>query len=137
MHLLDVLVTQHAKWTANRIRRGLFGQALVDFSAEHWSSIQLQDSARCPTPQKEKRPPKKTPRLLRNFAQTRVISKSTDSVVPGMNLYDDGDVDVGAASEDADSVSFSTASVNFEESAETLISATANRRTEFFNLSPK
>ena len=137
MHLLDVLVTQHAKWTANRIRRGLFGQALVDFSAAHWSSIQLQDSARCPTSQKEKRPPKKTPRLLRSFAQTRVISKSTDSVVPGMNLYDDGDVDVGTVSEDADSVSFSTPSVNFEESAETSISATANRRTEFFNLSPK
>ena len=54
-----------------------------------------------------------------------------------MNLYDDGDVDVGAASEDADSMSFSTTSVNFEESAEILISATANRRTEFFNLSPK
>ena len=137
MHLLDVLVTQHAKWTANRIRRGLFGQALVDFSAAHWSSIQLQDSARCPTSQKEKRPPKKTPRLLRSFAQTRVISKSTDSVVPGMNLYDDGDVDVGTASEDADSVSFSTTSVNFEESAGTSISATANRRTEFFNLSPQ
>ena len=136
MHLLDVLVTQHAKWTANRIRRGLFGQALVDFSAEHWSSIQLQDSARCPTSQQEKRPPKQTPRLLRNFDQTRVISKSTDSVVPGINLYDDGDVDVGAASEDADSMSFSTTSVNFEESAE-MISATANRRTEFFNLSPK
>ena len=54
-----------------------------------------------------------------------------------MNLYDDGDVDLGTASEDADSVSFSTASVNFEESAENSISATANRRTEFFNLSPK
>ena len=54
-----------------------------------------------------------------------------------MNLYDDGDVDVGTASEDADSVSFSTPSVNLEESAETSTSATANRRTEFFNLSPK
>ena len=86
---------------------------------------------------KEKRPPKKTPRLLRSFAQTRVISKSTDSVVPSMNLYDHVDVDVGTASEDADNVSFSTPSVNFEESAETSISATANRRTEFFNLSPK
>ena len=39
LHLLDVLVTQHAKWTAKRIRRGLFGQALVDFSTESWSSI--------------------------------------------------------------------------------------------------
>ena len=63
----------------------------------------------------KKRPPKKTPRLLRSFAQTRVISKSTDSIVPGMNLYDDGDVDVGAASEDADSVSFSTTTVDFSQ----------------------
>ena len=32
MHLLDVLVTQHAKWTAKRVRRGLFGQSIVDFT---------------------------------------------------------------------------------------------------------
>ena len=31
LRLLDVLVTQHAKWTARRIRRALFGQSLVDF----------------------------------------------------------------------------------------------------------
>merc|ERR1719353_1583172 len=57
MHLLDVLVTQHAKWTAKRIRRGLFGQALVDFSTDSWSSIQLQESA----PQQMKKQSRKTP----------------------------------------------------------------------------
>jgi hypothetical protein len=38
----DVLVTQHAKWTAERVRRGLFGQSIVDFHADSGSSIQLQ-----------------------------------------------------------------------------------------------
>jgi hypothetical protein len=38
-HLLDVLFTQHAEWTAKRIRRGLFGQYLVDFSTASWFSI--------------------------------------------------------------------------------------------------
>ena len=31
LHLLDVLVTQHAKWTAKCVRLGLFGQSIVDF----------------------------------------------------------------------------------------------------------
>ena len=30
-HLEDVLITQHAKWTASRIRRSLFGQQVVTF----------------------------------------------------------------------------------------------------------
>ena len=29
-----------------RVRRGLFGQSLVDFSTESWSSIQLKESAK-------------------------------------------------------------------------------------------
>ena len=108
LHLLDVLVTQHAKWTARRIRRGLFGQALVDFSAETWSSIQLQDSAKQKTSLQEKKQPKKTPRLLRSFAQKRIVTEDTHSLVPGMSLYDDFDMDVGTASAETRSVSFST-----------------------------
>ena len=46
LHMLDVLVTQHAKWTAKRVRRRLFGQSLEDFSTESWSSIQLKESAK-------------------------------------------------------------------------------------------
>merc|ERR1712097_134506 len=72
LHLLDVLVTQHAKWTANRVRRGLLGQALVDFSTESWSSIQLKESAKDFAAQQTRTQPKKTPRLLRSFAQSRV-----------------------------------------------------------------
>ena len=95
MHLLDVLVTQHAKWTASRLRRGLFGQSLVDFSTPSWSSIQLKESGKSISEQKSTEP-KKTPRLLRVFAQSRVMAeKQSESkhVVPGMSQYSD---DVGA-----------------------------------------
>ena len=30
-HMIDVLVTQHSRWTARRIHRALFGQSLIDF----------------------------------------------------------------------------------------------------------
>ena len=92
LHLLDVLVTQHAKWTAKRIRRGLFGQALVDFSTPSWSSIQLKESAFCPASQQKREQPKKTPRLLRSFAQKRVVAEKTpgdEPLIPGMSLYSD------------------------------------------------
>ena len=64
---------QHAKWTAKRIRRGLLGQSLLDFSTASWSSIQLKDSAFCPTSQEKREQPKKTPRILRSFALSRVV----------------------------------------------------------------
>ena len=35
--LLDVLVTQHARWTARRNHSALFGQSLIDFSGESWT----------------------------------------------------------------------------------------------------
>ena len=59
MHLLDVLVTQHAKWTAKRVRRGLFGQSLVDFSTASWSSIQLKESTHSSACQQESKQSKK------------------------------------------------------------------------------
>ena len=92
LHLLDVLATQHAKWTAKRIRRGLFGQSLVDFSTASWSSIQLKDSSFCPASQQKRVQPKKTPRLLRSFAQSRVVDQKNSKsqhLVPGMSQYRD------------------------------------------------
>ena len=101
MHLLDVLVTQHAKWTAKRIRRGLFGQSIVDFSTASWSSIQLKNSAFCPASQQKREQPKKTPRLLRSFAQSRVVTEKVrgdQPLIPGMSPYsDDVDMDAGTA----------------------------------------
>merc|ERR1712078_517275 len=116
LHLLDVLVTQHAKWTAKRIRRGLFGQSLVDFSSDSWSSIQLQESAYGSKSQETRTQPKKTPRLLRSFAQSRVVSEKksrAQSLVPGMSQYSD-DVDMNSFSGE-----------------------TASQRCEFFELSPR
>ena len=111
LHLLDVLVTQHAKWTANRLRRGLFGQSLVDFSTPSWSSIQLEQ---------KRTQPRKTPRLLRDFAQSRVVAEKQDKkqhLVPGMSQYSD-DIGMEVFGEaDQDSVAFS-------------------QRCEFFELSP-
>ena len=72
LHHLDVLVTQHAKWTAKRVRRGLFGQSIVDFSTDSWSSIQLQESAKSNPSQSATKQAKKTPRVLRSFAQARI-----------------------------------------------------------------
>ena len=40
-HMMDVLITQHARWAARRIKRALFGQALIDFSTAPWSRIQI------------------------------------------------------------------------------------------------
>ena len=92
LHLLDVLVTQHAKWTAKRVRRGLFGQAIVDFSTASWSSIQLKDSAKPPEPEGKG---KKTPRILRTFAQKRIVAEKVvpdreqpQFSVPGMSAYE-------------------------------------------------
>ena len=117
MHLLDVLVTRHAKWTAKRIRRGLFGQSLVDFSTESWSCIQLQESTPGNVCLEKRSQPKKTPRLLRSFAQSRIVSEKSkaQSLVPGMSQYsDDIDMNAGTAKDPA-SLSFSTGSANHKK----------------------
>ena len=88
-------VTQHAKWTAKRIRRGLFGQSIVDFTSASWSSIQLKESTNGTASLQHKAQPKKTPRLLRSFAQARVVANEKSSLVPGMSLYQDIEMDAG------------------------------------------
>ena len=114
--MLDVLVTQHAKWTAKRVRRGLFGQALVDFSTESWSSIQLQQSAKSDASEQKRTLPKKPPRILRSFAPSRVVGgkkHTSQPLVPGMSQYSDSqDVDMDAGNADPGSLSFSTSAAN-------------------------
>ena len=112
LHLLDVLVTQHAKWTARRIRRALFGQSLVDFSGPSWSSIKLR--ADVPEPKLVNRRKKKISetRMMREFSQAD---------------------DAGNASDDDSSVSFSTTTANCVEESATVIT----QRIEFFELSPR
>ena len=50
-HLIDALVTQHAKWIANRLRRGLFGQSTSSaITSTNDKPAQLQKPARKATP---------------------------------------------------------------------------------------
>ena len=102
----------HAKWTAKRVRRGLFGQSIVDFSTASWSAIQLKESTKDTASQQHKAPPKKTPRLLRSFATAGDAAKRKSSLplVPGMSQYGDSqdvDMDVGF-SQYPSNLSFST-----------------------------
>ena len=66
--MLDVLVTQHSKWTARRLHRALFGQSLIDFSGESWTCLTNQSttskiSNRC--------------QHLKHTPQTHILSKFT------------------------------------------------------------
>ena len=36
-HMMDVLVTQHSRWTARRLHRALFGQCLINFFGSAWT----------------------------------------------------------------------------------------------------
>jgi hypothetical protein len=130
LHLLDVLVTQHAKWTAKRVRRGLFGQSIVDFSTASWSSIQLSESAKTSeqadkTPRllrsQERQLTGKTPRLLRTFADksaqlTEVPEQAQhQSFIPGISAYasQDASIEAGTA-QCASNFSFSTKAAHCE-----------------------
>ena len=42
--MLDVLVTQHSRWTARRIHRALLGQSLIDLSGEFWTCASFQNT---------------------------------------------------------------------------------------------
>ena len=63
------------------------GQSLVDFSSASLSSIQLQESANPTALQQKRTQSKKTPRILRNFAQARIVAGDDVDRVPGMSQY--------------------------------------------------
>ena len=75
--MMDVLITQHARWTARRIKRALFGQCLIDFSSDSWSRVSLDNDAQH---SKQKRcinlPHKSIPRLVRQFSSYSVFDDS-------------------------------------------------------------
>ena len=97
MEFVD-LVTQHAKWTARRIRRALFGQSLVDFSGSTWSCVKIHNAkSDASEPTQVNRRKAKVSRMVREFSQT-VAEKDTQqclqaenchSLVPGMSQYGD------------------------------------------------
>ena len=92
MRLLDVLVTQHAKWTARRIRRALFGQSLVDFSGPSWSCIKLRGSDPEPKIVNRRKQSVSNSRIVREFSEAGTGQRSS---VPGMTQYDEVDIDAG------------------------------------------
>ena len=65
--MIDVLVTQHSKWTAKRVRRALFGQSLVDFNADPWISAKSQDDSKQIIFKQQDR--KKQSRIVKAFSQ--------------------------------------------------------------------
>ena len=99
-HMMDVLITQHAKWTARRIKRSLFGQCLIDFSTESWTRVLLDKDAhhskqqRCINLQHNS-----IPRLIRQFSSFSVLGASQDSQPP--EIIEEETVDVGSDSEES------------------------------------
>ena len=67
--MVDVLVTQHSKWTAKRVRRALFGQSLVDFDADPWVGVDNQEKSSCNKKAVKKKSQNKQSRLEKSFSQ--------------------------------------------------------------------
>ena len=73
--MIYVLVTQHSKWTAKRVRRALFGQSIVDFSVDPWIGRKSRkDSERTEVRQKAKKTPS---RIQREFSQSQSQASQT------------------------------------------------------------
>ena len=77
LKMMDVLVTQHSRWTAKRVRRALFGQSLVNFAAD--PSIGLNEQSDSSVKRVRTRERKKPSRIENSFSQScnSVSQKST------------------------------------------------------------
>ena len=75
--MIDVLVTQHSKWTARRLRRALFGQSIVDFTADPWAGVHSERDSKAAGAQKKTK--KKQSRLEREFSQGESKSSRASS----------------------------------------------------------
>ena len=137
LRLLDVLVTQHARWTARRIRRALFGQSLVDFASSSWSSVKIHKSASEPT--MENRRKAQVSRLTQEFSQAAAVIDAQPCLVPGMSQYSEyqefSQVEDGIGSADDLSSGPVNSTEDFRREANHQ-SAAVSRKTEFLVLSP-
>ena len=77
--MIDVLVTQHSKWTARRVRRALFGQSLVDFTADPWVAVKGQTDSKAASA--NKKVGNKQSRLEREFSQSQSSSSQATVIV--------------------------------------------------------
>ena len=87
--MIDVLVTQHSKWTARRIRRALFGQSLVDFSADPWRGA--NDQKNFGSQEIKKRAKKKLSRLELEFSQTESQPSQATTLIESTQLQNTND----------------------------------------------
>ena len=152
-HMMDVLITQHAKWTARRIKRSLFGQTLIDFSKDSWSRI-LIDNAMQKTTQRRgiNLQPKCIPRLARQFSSFSVVddsqkSQPIDEVEIGVDSGSESEVSRNGGSGTRPVVSsqpsfqrspeaFHAADEDFSQDSREFSVPATPQRTEFFDLSP-
>ena len=136
LRLLDVLVTQHARWTARRIRRALFGQSLVDFAGSSWSSVKIHKSASEPTMENKRKA--QVSRLTQEFSQAVAVTDAQPYLVPGMSQYsfsqEFSQVEDAIGSADDLSSKPVNSTEDFREADQQ--SAAITQRTEFFTLSP-
>ena len=78
--MIDVLVTQHSKWTVKRIRRSLFGQSNVDFDADPWISVSSPEEDTCQKKVIKKKKQDKQSRLEKAFSQSQADSSQTVAI---------------------------------------------------------
>ena len=91
-HMIDVLITQHAKWTARRIKRSLFGQALIDFSKDSWSRVPIDNDTQRSTQKRGINLQQKCiPRLARQFSSFSVVDDSQGNDSNEGDEVDSGD----------------------------------------------
>ena len=132
-HMIDVLITQHARWTARRIKRALFGQCLIDFSSDSWSRVSLDSDVQH---SKQKRfinlQHKNIPRLARQFSSFSVVDDSPASQSSELN-HEEVVVDVGNELQP-----FQAASEDPLQTSELLpATAHAHETDQLFDVSPK
>ena len=138
--MMDVLITQHARWTARRIKRALFGQCLIDFSSDSWSRVPLDNDAQHP-PQKRSNnlQQKCTPRLVRQFSSFSVleVSPPSQSTAPNKEAVVEVDNDLQSSVQLPSEV-FQVAFEDLLQTSEHL-PATANalETDQFSDISPK
>ena len=139
--MMDVLITQHARWTARRIKRALFGQCLIDFSSDSWSRVSLDNDDQH---SKQKRcinlQHKSIPRLVRQFSSFSVLEVSPPSQSTAPN-QEEAVVDVDNDLQSSVQLPSEVFQVAFEDLLQTSehLPATANalETDQFSDISPK
>ena len=159
--LLDVLVTQHSKWTARRVHRALFGQNLIDFSGDSWTCLTTHSTTSKISNRCQRRQPNQQ-HILSNFTrkfdstarlETTVITSNNDECA--CSNFDSSEESSDFEGDSAGAACETFSKPNPERPASAILdhvamdvgtedlqdadqeSAPASRRCEFFDLSPR